>query len=122
MKPIWRLIGVPQASVLGPVFFNVIINGLDDGAKCVCSMLATRCEVADMPEGGTTPCTGYLLRTTWLEMRLVEKDLAVCSCGRGHVVSWSTLNIASRLREVILPFCPTLMKPDLDFCILFWTP
>jgi len=39
-----------------------------------------------------------------------------------HVLGCIKSSVASRLRERILPFCSTLVRPHLESCIQLWSP
>ena len=61
----------------------------------------------------------YILVDEKLYMRqqcvlAAQKDKCILACIKR--------SMASRLREVILPFYSTLVRPHLEFCILFWCP
>jgi len=39
-----------------------------------------------------------------------------------HILGCAKRNVASRSREVILPFCTVQMRPQLEFCVQLWIP
>ena len=76
----------------------------------------------------------YRLGDPLLERTPVEKDLRVLVEDRFSMSQQCVLvakkvtgilgcikkSVASRSREVVLPFCSTLVRPHLEYCVQFW--
>ncbi|CAM5147566.1 unnamed protein product [Eretmochelys imbricata] len=84
--------------------------------------------------GRKNPMHRYRLGTEWLGSSSAEKDLEVTvdkkldmsqQCAlvakkANGILGCISRGIASRSKDVIIPFCSTLVRPHLEFCVQFW--
>jgi len=82
------------------------------------------------------PWYRYRLENEGIESSPEEKDLGVLVAEKldmshqcalayqkaNHILGCITSSVARRLREGILPLCPTLVRPHLESCIQLWSP
>jgi len=77
----------------------------------------------------------YRLGTNWAEISFTEKDIQVSvdnglniskqyalAAKKTTVLGCVRKRVASRLREVIFPFCSALLRPHLEYCVQFSAP
>jgi len=93
-----------------------------------------KCKVLHLGRGN--PRYRYRLWGEWIESSHVDKDLGVlvdeklsmtqqCALAAqkaNRILDRIKRSVASRSREVILPFCSALVRPHLESCVQLWSP
>ncbi|KFV74245.1 hypothetical protein N307_14581, partial [Dryobates pubescens] len=96
----------------------------------------SKCRVLHFGHGNPMQSYRLGLGSDWLESSPEEKDLGIlvdeklnmsqqCALAAqnvNYILGCIKRSIASRLRELIVPFCSPLVRLHLEYCIQFWSP
>ena len=90
----------------------------------------------DLHQGRNSSRRQSILGAVWLEISFTRKVLGVLLDGKltmslqcafikrraNGILGYIRRNIASRLKEVVLPVSTVLVRPHLEYCVQFWAP